>query len=45
MVVNANFIMIIRGIGFPITNDQEVIDYLDSMRIQLFLAMQTEGCK
>ena len=32
------------GIGFPITNDQEVIDYLDSMRTQPFiLAMQAEG--
>ncbi|MDR2147890.1 MAG: DUF1080 domain-containing protein [Tannerella sp.] len=32
------------GIGFPITNDQQVIDYLDSMRSQPFiLAMQAEG--
>lgn len=32
------------GIGFPITNDQEVIDYLDSMRTQPFiLVMQAEG--
>lgn len=32
------------GIGFPITNDQEIIDYLDSMRTQPFiLAMQAEG--
>ncbi|MDR0348227.1 MAG: DUF1080 domain-containing protein [Tannerella sp.] len=32
------------GIGFPITNDREVTDYLDSMRTQPFiLAMQAEG--
>lgn len=32
------------GIGFPITNDQEIYAYLDSMRTQPFiLAMQAEG--
>jgi hypothetical protein len=32
------------GIGFPITNDAEVMAYLDSMRSQPFiLAMQAEG--
>lgn len=32
------------GIGFPITNDAEIISYLDTMRSQPFiLAMQAEG--
>ncbi|HCO66529.1 MAG TPA: glycosyl hydrolase [Dysgonomonas sp.] len=32
------------GVGFPITNDAEVISFLDSMRTQPFiLAMQAEG--
>ena len=32
------------GIGFPITNDQQIAAYLDSMRTQPFiLAMQAEG--
>ncbi len=32
------------GIGFPITNDAEVIDFLDEMRSEPFiLAMQAEG--
>ncbi|WP_102406145.1 DUF1080 domain-containing protein [Parabacteroides bouchesdurhonensis] len=32
------------GIGFPITNDDEIMAYLDSMRTQPFiLAMQAEG--
>lgn len=32
------------GVGFPITNDQQVLTYLDSMRSQPFiLAMQAEG--
>lgn len=32
------------GIGFPITNDEQVVAYLDNMRTQPFiLAMQAEG--
>lgn len=32
------------GIGFPITNDQQVMDYLNEMRSQPFiLGMQAEG--
>lgn len=32
------------GIGFPITNDEEIFAYLDTMRVQPFiLAMQAEG--
>lgn len=32
------------GIGFPVTNDQQVLAYLDTMRTQPFiLAMQAEG--
>jgi len=32
------------GIGFPITNDEQIFAYLDTMRIQPFiLAMQAEG--
>jgi len=32
------------GVGFPITNDKQIFDYLDTMRTQPFiLAMQAEG--
>lgn len=32
------------GIGFPVTNDEQILAYLDSMRAQPFiLAMQAEG--